>query len=133
MVMIIGLSSTAYAKTWDGDDYMYGCAYDVLGEGDCTDFFAIGTNRIAFTTLTNTSSSTKKLSVQVREYTKGEGWTQSKAREENCGYDVKVATADVNRNLYNDNVYYFHTGTCREVNYNRSYDDFSFAAMQYNN
>lgn len=132
MVMIMGLSLTAFAATYEGKGYRYGVGYNVLGEGDYSKFYAIGTNSIAFTTLTNTSSGTKKLSVQVKEYTKGEGWTQSKAREQNCAYDVKVATADVNRNMYNANVYYFHTGLCSEVNYNRRYEDFTYMAMQYN-
>ncbi len=133
MVMIISFSSIVYAANYEDSEYKYGVVYEIEAQTSYSKFYAIGTNSVAFTTLTNLSSSIKKMSVQVKEYTKGEGWTQSKAREQNCAYDVKVATSDVNRNVYKANVYYFHTGSCSEVNYNRRYDDFTYTAMHYNN
>ena len=131
MVMVVSMSAIVCASASYEEADQYYKRYTYTAWGAYSDFYAAGNVSSAYTVLTNKDMEIKKLSVQVREYEKGKGWTQSSAKEVNCRYGAQATTDDISRDWLSDKVYYFHSGTCSEVNYNRRYDDFTYKAMQY--
>lgn len=131
MVMIISLSATVFGYASDDSLEVLGQEYTYDAFGSYSDFYVAGTRTTAYTVLVNKAMESKKLSVQVKEYTKGTGWTQSEATEANCRYGAQVMTDYIGRDWLSEEVYYYHTGQCSEINYNRRYDDFIFRALQY--
>ncbi len=132
MVTMIMVSTMAFATTKDENSQVASGNYYKTYTGTSSKFIARSYEvNTVYSTLENTSTSTKYLVCQVREYKANIGWTANETVQQNTLPDVKLEAIYEERNS-DMTGYYYHHSICYANSYSgQVLDSYTYKACQY--
>lgn len=131
MMMVFAMTTgVAMAKVVEDYGQKDGNNFDVPLTGTYSKFAAKGENYNAYATIENTSTASKYLTCQVREYKINVGWTNS-----NSGNGVSLPGVQVSTSIIRQKSligYYFYGGYCyNDQSCSWVMDDYTYKAYQW--
>lgn len=131
MITIIMTSTMAFATTKNEYGQVYSDNYNQQYIGSSSEFWAKSYEYdTVYTTLENTSTSTKYLLCQVREYTANIGWTGNKTVTGDALPGIQLNAVYEGRDV-NMVGYYYHHGKCYMNSYSGYIlDTYTYKACQ---
>lgn len=130
MLAVIMTTGVVFATTKEGADQWDESDYNKQYLGSSSEFWARSDGAKAYVTIENTSTSSRYLTCQMREFTANIGWTDTSENAGTALKGVQVST-EIIRDL--DIVgYYYHLGKCFVNQYTGVVlDTYSYDAYQW--
>ncbi len=132
MVTMIMVSTMAFATTKDEYSTVNAGNYRKTYTGTSSEFVARSYEvNTVYSTLKNTSTSTKYFVCQIREFTANVGWTANKTVQQNTLPEVQLEAIYKERDS-DMTGYYYHHGICYANSYSgQVIDSYTYKACQY--